>query len=347
MIFDKNQTVFKDCVQERVWELGTALLPLEVTLPYVPAEYKSACEDLYNFTYNILVDMYENPNEFGFAIDSSKQDYKNKKQVEFYCGVIFWLKNLQGNQYEVTAKNFKKIMKKFNPISVERLKKHGFVFEHKEDMVVIRNNIYPNMFIAAEAVIAAGYDNYKVNCSDFMVHCDFRAFEKYRRTYEDLHFVFGDNTRKIAERLHDYNVCQKVMPQNCNYFYRVEYKHKGKIVYISNLDSKNKLRIYIGFAELNGEAYKMIESEIHHYEDYDEFSEFCRKNLKKCTNCTPNCGKKGKPTEIFGKNTFVCQPYIRIIDPSEHDLKHIFRLIDLRVMLIKAGISEVFYPGNG
>ena len=116
MIFDKNQTVFKDCLQEKVWELGTALLPLGVTLPHVPDEYKSACEELYNFTYNILVDMYENPDEFGFVIDSSKQDYENKKQVEFYFWAIGWLKNLQGNQYEVTAENFKKIMKKFNPI---------------------------------------------------------------------------------------------------------------------------------------------------------------------------------------------------------------------------------------
>ena len=203
------------------------------------------------------------------------------------------------------------------------------------------------MFIAADAIGAAGYTNYKVNRDYFMLYCDFRAFEKYKRTYDDLHFVFNDNTRKIAEQLHEYNVSQNVMPQKCNYFYRVEYKQKGKIVYISNLAPQNKLRIYIGFAELNGKAYKMIEEEIHRYEDYDEFAEFCRKHLKKCTNCNPNCGKKGKPTEIFGKSTFVCQPYIRITDPSEQDLKHIFKLIDLRVMLIKAGISEVFYPGNG
>ena len=83
-MFDKNQTTFKDCIQERARELGTALLPLNVTLLYVPDEYKSACEDLYKFTFNILADMYENPNDFGFVIDSSKQDYKNQKQVEFY-----------------------------------------------------------------------------------------------------------------------------------------------------------------------------------------------------------------------------------------------------------------------
>ena len=347
MIFDKNLTVFKDCIQEKVWEIGTNLLPLDITLPYVPNEYKSACEDFYNFTYNLLVNMYENPDNFGFIVDSSKKDYENKKQVEFYFWLIGGLVNLVGNQYEMPSNNFYKLIKKFNPISVEMLKKHGFMFEDKGAIVIVSNEIYPDMFIASKAVIEAGYANYTVNRDYFMMYCDFRAFANYKRTYEDLHFAFSDNTRKIAEQLHIYNVNQKIMPQKCNYFYRVEYKQKGKIVYISNIAPQNKLRIYIGFAEINGEAYKMIENEIHKYDDYDEFAEYCRKNLKKCTNCIPNCGKTNTMTEIFGKKTFVCQPYIRILDPKEQDLKHIYRLIDLRTMVIKAGISEVFYPGNG
>ena len=346
-MFDKNQTIFKDCIQEKIWEIGTGLLPLDITLPYVPAEYKSACEDLYNFTYNLLTDMYENPHLFGFVIDSSKQDYENKKQVEFYFWIIGGLINLVGNQYDMPSEKFYKLIKKFNPLSVEMLKKHGFIFEDKGRIVVVSNDIYPDMFIASKAIIEAGYANYQVNRDYFMMYCDFRAFAKYKRTYEDLHFVFSNDTRKIAEQLHEYNVNQKNMPQKCNYFYRVEYKQKGKIVYISNISPKNQLRIYIGFAEINGQAYKMIEEEIRRYDDYEEFTEYCRKNLKKCTNCTPNCSKKNKTTEIFGKKTFVCQPYIRICAPKEQDLKHIFRLIDLRSMLIKAGISEIFYPGNG
>ena len=347
MIFDKNQTVFEDCIQEKVWEIGTQLLPLDVTLPHVPAEYKSACKDLYNFTYYLLADMYEKPSAFGFEIDSAKQDYENKKQVEFYFWIINGLINLVGNEFEMPFNKFYKLVKKFNPMSVEMLKTHGFIFEDKRAFVVIRNDMYPDMFVASNAVVEAGYANYKVNCGYFMVYCDFRAFAKYKRTYEDLHYVFGDTTRKIAEQFHDYNVNQKIMPQNCNYFYRVEYKQKGKIVYISNIYPKNQLRIYIGFAETNGEAYKMIEDKINSYDDYENFADYCRKNLKKCTDCNPNCNKKSNMTEIFGKKTFVCQPYIRIVDPKEQDLKHIFRLIDLRSMLIKAGLSENFYPGNG
>ena len=347
MFFDKNQTDFRDCIQEKVWELGANLLPLNITLPYVPNEYKSACEDLYNFTYNLLVDMYESPDCFGFMIDPSKQDYENKKQVEFYFWLIGWLKDLVGNRYEIAPDKFDKLLKKFNPISVERLKTHGFIFEDKGTVISIANNKYPEMFIASKAIIEAGYANYKVNRGYFMLYCDFRVFAKYKRTYEDLHFVFSDNTRKIAEQLHKHNVHQKIIPQKCNYFFRVEYKQKGKIVYISDLAMQNKLKICIGFAEINGAAYKMIEEEIRQYDDYDEFAEFCRNNLKKCTNCHQHCQRKNDATVIFGKKALVCQSYIRIVDPQEQDLKHIFRLIDLRAMVVKAGISEVFYPGNG
>jgi len=347
VIFDKNQTVFKDCIQEKVWEIGTGLLPLEITLPYVPAEYKSACGDLYHFTHTLLADMYENPDLFGFAVDPSKQDYENKKQVEFYFWFLGGLINLVGNQYEMPSDKFYKLIRKFNPLSVEMLKKHGFIFEDRGGAVVVSNGIYPDMLAGSKAVIEAGYANYQVNRDNFLMYCDFRAFAKYKRTYEDLHFVFGDDTRRLAQQLHAYNVSQKIAPQKCTYFYRVEYKQKGKIVYISNLSPKNQLRIYIGFAEIDGEAYKMMEDEIRRYDDCDEFAEFCRSNLKKCTNCSPGCNKKNSTTEIFGKKTFVSQPYIRIVAPKEQDLKHIFRLIELRSMLIKAGISETFYPGNG
>jgi len=142
MLFDKNQTIFKDCIQEKVWEIGTNLLPIHITLPYVPSEYKSACEDLYNFTYNLLADMYETPDSFGFMVDSSKADYENKKQVEFYFWLIGGLKNLMGNQYKMPKDNFYKLINKFNPKSVEMLKAHGFIFEDKGTLLFTQKKLY-------------------------------------------------------------------------------------------------------------------------------------------------------------------------------------------------------------
>ena len=347
MIFDKNHRVFADCVMEKIWELGTRLLPLDLTLPYVPDELKTACADYYNFTYNLLADMYENPDSFGFVIDLAKNDHSNKGQVEFYFWFLGGHKEFRGNRQVLPSAAFHKLYNKFNPTSMKRLEKHGFVFEEANGEVIIQNTIYPEMLIGADAIGRAGYDNYKVNRDYFMMYCDFRAFAKYGRTYEDLHRNFGDTNLEAAQRIHEYCVSLKVMPQKCYYFYRAEYKHKGKMVYLSNISAQNKLLIYIGFAEIGGDGYRMIEQTVRQYEDFEEFADFCRRSFKKCSNCYEGCEKKHRSTDIFGKCTQICQPYFRIRDPREEDLRHIQRLIDLRVMLIKAGISEVFYPGNG
>jgi len=94
MIFDRNQTEFKDCIQEKVWELATRQPPFERILPYADT-LKSACADYYNFNQALLSDMYENPDRFGFEIDPSQPDWMNKKQVEFYFWFIGGLKILQ------------------------------------------------------------------------------------------------------------------------------------------------------------------------------------------------------------------------------------------------------------
>jgi hypothetical protein len=104
-----------------------------------------------------------------------------------------------------------------------------------------------------------------------------RALANYKRTYEDLHFILNKYTKQIAEQI----VSKKIMPQKCYYFFRVEYKQKGKVVYMSNISPKNNFRIYIGFTEIGGEAYKMIENDISNYYDYEVFAEYCRNNLKK------------------------------------------------------------------
>jgi hypothetical protein len=91
----------------------------------------------------------------------------------------------------------------------------------------------------------------------------------------------------------------------------------------------------------------MIEKELEKYDDKDEFTDFWRKNLRKCTNCHEHCQKKTNLIEVFGKKTLVCQAYIRMYNPKEQDLEYICRLIELRTMVVNAGISEPFYPGNG
>lgn len=83
MIFDKNQTEFKDCIQERVWELCTRQVPLKITLPFIPDELKPACIDWYNFNKNLFADMYKNPDRFGFKNDLSHSNHVHREKVSF------------------------------------------------------------------------------------------------------------------------------------------------------------------------------------------------------------------------------------------------------------------------
>jgi hypothetical protein len=207
------------------------------------------------------------------------------------------------------------------------------------------------MFTAVREVIKAGYLNYKVNCDSFFIACDFRALANYKRTYSDLISALNDKSRLMAQRLHEYAVERKIMPVNCNYFYRVEYKLKGKIVFILDLIDNNTFKINIGFAHLNSVAFNFISDEIEKYDDPDDFKRFCLKHFAKyCKNCNPACTNKTKPREaVFGKKIIICadNPFIRILNPESGDIEYLLRLIDLRAAVINNNISEPFYPGNG
>jgi len=350
MPFDKNQTEFKDIIQEKIWELGARQLPLEVSLPFVPDELKPACTDFYNFTRDLLADMYENPIGFGFEIDPSQPGWMNVKQVEFYFWFIGGLSNLSGNRFEMPAGAFDKLVKKFSPKSIAALKEHGFIFEGKGDTVVVRNALYPDMFIGAKATVKAGYANYKVNRDYFRLYCDFRALAGYKRTYEDLHLIFSDGNRRIAEKIHEHCIGRKIMPQKCNYYFRVEYKYKGKIVYIADLVGGNQFKINIGFAPFGSPSYQRCINFIENDSSAPELKEFFIRNAaKKCRNCKVNCEIKKNPKYFFGRKMVVCMnlPFIRMTNPAEEDLNSIYKFIDLRALLIDEKISEPFYPGNG
>ena len=347
LLFDRNQTHFDDCIQEKIWELATRLLPLEVTLPYVPDALKAACAQWHEFNQNLFADMRDNPSRFGFEIDPAQPDYMNKKQVEFYHWLIGGFKELSGDAYVMAADAFKKHIKKFRPASVAALAQHGFVFSEQGGAVAMSNTLYPQLFVAVDAITRAGYDNYKVNRDSFMMHCDFRAFGKYKRTYLDLHTVFSDKRRMIAEKIHAHATTHKIMPQKCYYFFRADYKHKGTVVYTVNVKSKNRLFVNIGFANFSSPAFEAIQRKVEQFDDADAVKKFVVKHLAKCETCHADCRANKPTTEVFGKTVPICRTDLRFIDSEEADLKHIYRLLDIRAALIREDIADPYYPGSG
>jgi len=338
MIFDKNQTEFDDCIRERIWEQATRLVPLEITLPYA-GNLKSGCKEWYDFNLALYIGMYENPDRYGFFVDPNKTTWENKQQVDFAFWFVGWLSNLVDNQYETTAAEFEKVKKKFNPKSIEALKKyHGFVFEEKGNSVTARNDTYPDMFAAAKEICDAGYANYKVNRDYFMWYADYRGFANYKRTYNDVNLVFSDKNLRTAQTIHDYAAELKITPQACNYFFRVEYKCKGNRVYIIDVAEKNQLKINVSFIQAGAEATKIIESEIGKYDDAVEFREYIREHVGRCRFCRKGCKGMTNPKKLYGEILVGCTPEVWITDPDERGLRYILRLIDMKTMLIKAGL---------
>jgi len=88
MIFDKNQTSFRDVLEQAVWAKATRLLPLEVTLPHA-GELASICEDYYNFLVNLLSCIYTNPKRYGLVADPSKSVHENGRYVNA-CDCSDW-----------------------------------------------------------------------------------------------------------------------------------------------------------------------------------------------------------------------------------------------------------------
>ena len=340
MLFDKNNLDYNGEMQKAIWDTAANLVPLEVTLPMIPEDLREPCIDFYNFSIAVLEDMYQDAEEY--------------KDDDLFFWYFIWLYKkfkFYDDAFVISIAEYKKFVKKHSSPKIETLfSRHGM--EYKTDYnitgecVRVTNNRYPGMMKAVFELLAAAYQNYNVNCGEYLFTCDFRALVNYKRTYSDTFAILNDKARKIAEQIVSFAAGIGVKPIKNTYFNRVEFKQKGKIVFILDVAEQRNLKINIGFAEIGGEAFKMIENEIEKYDDAAELKNFWRNNIKKCTNCRGECAKRDNPIEVLGGKSIVCQTFMRLYAPEEQDLKHIFKLIELRAMVVKAGISEVFYPGN-
>lgn len=340
-MIDKNNPDYTTPVQESIWNATTDLVPLDVTLPMIPEEYHEACTQWYTFLTDLLNDMYIHTEEY-LAV-SDLQNYIRWFWVWLYKYYAF-----EDGVFYANPVVHKKFVKKMSAQLLEHLVScWGFHTETTETEVRITNTKYPLLLTAVHDVLEAAYKNYNVNCTDFLVFCDFRALVNYKRTYHDMIVLLNRDGRALAEAICEYALANGIKPVKLTYFNRVEFKKKGKIVFVLDVAKGKNLKINIGFAEIGGSAFDMIAEVVNSYEDKEDFVKYWRQNLKKCTACNPKCQKRITPVEVFGLKCIVCQAYLRMFQPKPDELKYIYRLISLREMVISAGISEPFYPGNG
>lgn len=340
-MIDKNNPDYQTPLQEEIWNAVTDLVPLEVSLPMIPEKYHEECTELYRFFTDLLNDMYTDSDPYMAVGDV--QTY-----IRWFWVWLYKKFEFDKNGFVISCDGYKQFVKKMGASLMDFLvSRWGFRVETQGDTVRLTNTGYPHMLTAVYETLKAAYKNYNVNCGDFLTFCDFRALVNYKRTYEDMLVLLNDHSRAIAQQIIEYGLSLGIKPVKCTYFNRVEFKKKGKIVFILDVIKGKNLKINIGFSEIGGQAFELIAKVVDQYEDKEEFARFWRSNLKKCTNCNPNCVKKANPIEVFGLKIIFCQPYLRMFGSKEEDLAYIFRLIELRTMAVDAGVSEPFYPGNG
>lgn len=162
------------------------------------------------------------------------------------------------------------------------------------------------MLKAVFELLKAANKNYSVNRTDYLTKCDFRALVNYKRTYDDMLLLLNDEGKELAQRLYEYAAGIRVKPVKALIFVGWNLKRMGKLIFVLDVIDQKYLKINIGFAEIGGEAFKMIEKEIAQYDDKNDFIYFWRKNLKKCTKCMPDCWEKSHLSSFRQKAT--CLP---------------------------------------
>ena len=124
MLFDPNQTEFSSDFQRIIWQYGTHIVPLEISLADIEdEETREGCMQIYDCTMEILTDMYNHPEE-------------HKERPRWYTGdYLAWLTN--GN----------KPMKKHSDEYLRYLQKiPQFGFEYDKDLNAWSNERYPLFF---------------------------------------------------------------------------------------------------------------------------------------------------------------------------------------------------------
>ena len=119
MIFDTNQTEFINDYQRLVWQCGTHIVPLDISLADVEdEETREACQQIYDLTMEILEDMYNNPDEY------------TQRPRWYTCDYLAWITNSN------------KPMKKHEQEFLRYLKKVPmFGFEYDEDIKMLKRMI--------------------------------------------------------------------------------------------------------------------------------------------------------------------------------------------------------------
>ena len=328
MIFDVNQTEFKNDFQKQIWTFGKSVLPLEVTLVGIEdPETREGFTQVHQFIHDVLEDMYNNPDDdearkgFGHYVTYAIKEFVS--EGNFDESGLRWLvpeNKIKNNKFIEKQQSFMKYLKKF-----------GFscsdegVFSNEKSPLLLKYwyRMYNKRTKSTEWV-------------NYIWECDFRVFTKEkRRTIEDLLRTLPDKNRPKFQELHDYAI-SKGAKREPSYLAGYSYKYKNKRVLI--LGSNSSVTIPTG--EWTSTGPQRLESFIHEaktQEDGDKLIAFIQNAI---TRCTPQCRYKCGYTVVFDiegvKRALCINAYCRDIlqiNPcfNDEDIHLLKRMIDVKL----------------
>lgn len=367
---DKNIQEFKNPLHQSLWRAYINKFPLERTTAWIDDELLlESCRQLYHYVMDAYDDILENPQEYGIM----PEEWGNwGEKINFHINILINpLRRSYGSFLDIAAirqneylimntQDYDKLLKdvknkKYNKIKIftedgifeklfNTLSQRGIIIEHNETETIIRNNKYPQMFLAADLLFQADlkYYNRTKRSPQFFSLMDFREIYEDKRKWdvEDIICGLSDDQKGYVYKFIDY-ISQKVrLRKSCEiwYYRTAEFTYKKKMLFIIRWGKSYAFDIGIPFPDPGSDEYRRFESEINKLSISEEIKDFCIKNLKRCRFCGPYCMKQNahkKDWLFFGRSldqlVRSCEPYIMVDNFNETNYNYFKTLIDIYV----------------
>ena len=254
MIFDRNRSEFPSDFHREIWWWAVGIVPLEDSLTdevkaKCAPEVLEGCRDWHSCFGELCRDMYENAGAYLPASGRQYRDILEKISSEGKIDgdAIVW----QKPDWDEFARKINK-SKGFvsRSVTLERcvaaLSRTGFEAETDGGRVKFYNKRYPKIYRAMK-VFENSPRVRETPARHHFAHCEFRQlFKSYNGNHAELMRRAGDESREIADAIHEY--CKALKVPRSIHFGIIKYKHEGVRILDYNLygDEYPTLRLNIG-----------------------------------------------------------------------------------------------------
>lgn len=329
MLFDRNRTEFESGKAKEIWQFGTHIVPLAVSLADVQdAETREGCRQVYACIMEILTDMAVHTTEYTYGPRWYTGDYPA------------WMLK--------AAAPIKKHSEEYARF-LEKMPQFGFVYD--ADTEGWSNERYPlfcDTFFRMVHLAKAR----KQNLGGYLARLDFRLFaEKIKLTMDDLLRPLSDREQEICLELHEYALASGMKVQMKDpYTFRYTYKKLYSLELLNNpFDIRVPYRLDNG--KFVPDELERFLAEIDKEPDKEALVQYMKDAICVCNRCggaRDVHARCGRWVEFAGARrlTALCHPAVgrprrgknsAVWTPA--DIAMVKRMLDIRVRQIDACIG--------